>query len=469
MKKECGEKKERERRLGQGKWGGGRLGRSSQIKSSQIKSSHIKSNQVKTFRGQARAYLGGVAGKERRKRKRSMIRKAGGNFLALARGSCRIRPRPQTGRRWIESDATGGGASSNAEAASGKDLARFARRLQSALESPERDSIEISASLLEKMERSLPAAAAGAAVTAPDWVTLRSVCITAAVPFVGFGFVDNFVMILAGDYIDLTLGVTLGISTLAAAALGNLVSDLGGVYAGGLIERGSMRLGFAPPRLSYEIMNHPATKRAEYFGNAIGVAIGCLLGMLPLWFIDANQASKLKRQEELSVLFQAVFDEVHELLDAERGTLFLIDEESNGGEGELWSTHGAEGEIIRVPLGEGIAGKVAKTGVMMNIKNAQSSPFFYRSIDEMTGYKTRSVLCMPIFGQNGTISGVVEIVNKRDGGSFDEHDEQLLEAFCSHIGIAVQNVGRDDRADLLEALRLCKAQKKYLEEIDKML
>ena len=84
----------------------------------------------------------------------------------------------------------------------------------------------------------------------------------------------------------------------------------------------------------------------------------------------------------------------------------------------------------------------------MNIKNAQSSPFFYRSIDEMTDTR-RSVLCMPIFGQNGTISGVVEIVNKRDGGSFDEHDEQLLEAFCSHIGIAVQNVGRMT-ADLLE-------------------
>jgi tRNA-specific adenosine deaminase 1 len=53
---------------------------------------------------------------------------------------------------------------------------------------------------------------------------------------IGFGFMDNFVLIIAGDYIDSTLGVTLGISTMCAAALGNIVSDLCGVPAGNYVE-----------------------------------------------------------------------------------------------------------------------------------------------------------------------------------------------------------------------------------------
>jgi Transmembrane protein 65 len=51
-----------------------------------------------------------------------------------------------------------------------------------------------------------------------------------------FGTCDNAILILAGEYIDLTLGVTMGISTMAAAALGNLVSDVAGVGLGGVVE-----------------------------------------------------------------------------------------------------------------------------------------------------------------------------------------------------------------------------------------
>ena len=67
----------------------------------------------------------------------------------------------------------------------------------------------------------------------PSWADLRLLALAASIPFIGFGFVDNAVMILAGDYIDLTLGVSLGISTLAAAGLGNLISDVLGVGLGG--------------------------------------------------------------------------------------------------------------------------------------------------------------------------------------------------------------------------------------------
>ena len=72
---------------------------------------------------------------------------------------------------------------------------------------------------------------------------LMLVALESAIPFVGFGFVDNAVMIVAGDYIDVTFGVVLGISTIAAAGFGNLVSDVMGLGFGGVIETWAAKLG----------------------------------------------------------------------------------------------------------------------------------------------------------------------------------------------------------------------------------
>nr|CAH8875456.1 unnamed protein product [Trichobilharzia regenti] len=58
---------------------------------------------------------------------------------------------------------------------------------------------------------------------------LKLVVAGSCLPFIGFGFLDNAIMIIAGEYIDLTFSAMLGISTMAAAGLGNLVSDLFGI------------------------------------------------------------------------------------------------------------------------------------------------------------------------------------------------------------------------------------------------
>ena len=63
-------------------------------------------------------------------------------------------------------------------------------------------------------------------VEKPTKDQLRLVFLNSAIPFIGFGFIDNVIMILAGDLIDVKLGVVMGISTIAAAGLGNLVSDM---------------------------------------------------------------------------------------------------------------------------------------------------------------------------------------------------------------------------------------------------
>jgi hypothetical protein len=99
-----------------------------------------------------------------------------------------------------------------------------------------------------------PAAAAvpAAKVMPPTTQELKLVALQVALPFIGFGFVDNFIMIIAGDYIDLTLGVSLGISSMAAAGIGNTISDIAGLGLGNVIEDFCARLGLPVPALTSE-------------------------------------------------------------------------------------------------------------------------------------------------------------------------------------------------------------------------
>lgn len=71
-----------------------------------------------------------------------------------------------------------------------------------------------------------------------------------AVPFIGFGFLDNFIMISAGDYIEHVFGTLFCLSTMAAAGLGNTISDVVGIGSAHYIERGCEIIGLRPPKLS---------------------------------------------------------------------------------------------------------------------------------------------------------------------------------------------------------------------------
>lgn len=70
------------------------------------------------------------------------------------------------------------------------------------------------------------------------------------VPFVGFGFLDNFLMIIAGDYIEGSIGVYFCLSTMAAAALGNTVSDVFGLWLATYVEQFCRFVGIRPPELT---------------------------------------------------------------------------------------------------------------------------------------------------------------------------------------------------------------------------
>ncbi len=123
-------------------------------------------------------------------------------------------------------------------------------------------------------------------------------------------------------------------------------------------------------------------------------------------------------------------------LGADRGTVYLVDDLK----GELWSkvAQGDKLAEIRLPLGKGIAGHVAKTGEIINIPDAYADPRFNPEVDKATGYRTRNMLCMPLKNKDGKIIGVFQLLNKT-GGPFDDSDVQFIEALSAHASVAIEN------------------------------
>ncbi|EDQ90837.1 uncharacterized protein MONBRDRAFT_23897 [Monosiga brevicollis MX1] len=119
------------------------------------------------------------------------------------------------------------------------------------------------------------------------------------VPMIGFGFCDNFIMIAAGESIDASIGSTFHISTMAAAGLGNLISDVVGLGLSNTIERFSHRLGIPDPELSDNQREHKHTRWTSSIFSMLGIILGCLLGMVPLLLFDEDKKEAKKLFNEL--------------------------------------------------------------------------------------------------------------------------------------------------------------------------
>mmetsp|Transcript_28305 Transcript_28305/g.70054 ORF Transcript_28305/g.70054 Transcript_28305/m.70054 type:complete len:235 (+) Transcript_28305:32-736(+) len=131
----------------------------------------------------------------------------------------------------------------------------------------------------------------------PSIRQLTFVAIASGVPFIGFGFMDNSIMIVAGEAIEVNIA-SLGCTTMCAAALGNLVSDVFGVGLAGYIELLAKRMGIRDPLLTPYQMKLGVVRWASSLGAAIGVSIGCVLGMFPLlFFADNEEEEKAKKPE----------------------------------------------------------------------------------------------------------------------------------------------------------------------------
>ncbi len=139
---------------------------------------------------------------------------------------------------------------------------------------------------------------------------------------------------------------------------------------------------------------------------------------------------------DLDKLLNLILEAATSSIDADRGTVYLVDAVKK----ELWSKvlQGQNMAEIRLPVGKGIAGVVGETGKTINIPDVYEDERFNPDFDKKTGYRTKSMLCMPMKDKDAKIIGVFQLINKKDG-VFTEDDEEFIDAFSTHASIAVEN------------------------------
>ncbi|MDR1327128.1 MAG: HD domain-containing protein [Heliobacteriaceae bacterium] len=141
-------------------------------------------------------------------------------------------------------------------------------------------------------------------------------------------------------------------------------------------------------------------------------------------------------QTDINVLLTLIAEETKTAMDADRCTVFLLDKYSN----ELWSmvALGMDNQEIRFPADSGLAGYVVQTGETVNIADAYNDGRFNKDVDSKTGYRTKTILCMPIKNNNQEIIGAFQVLNKNEG-VFTKGDEDLLIAIGGSASIALEN------------------------------
>ena len=139
-------------------------------------------------------------------------------------------------------------------------------------------------------------------------------------------------------------------------------------------------------------------------------------------------------------ILKIIMQRISELIRAKNWTLYLLDPETQELCFEL--VVGLEKEVLahtRMKLGEGIVGSAALTGEPVLVpEDAQHDPRFSKRVDEMTGFTTRSLICLPLKVQDSVI-GAIEIVNPEDPSLFEESSMPVLSFLADYVSIAITN------------------------------
>jgi len=170
--------------------------------------------------------------------------------------------------------------------------------------------------------------------------------------------------------------------------------------------------------------------------------------------LDLSKA--LGSEIDLDALLGVILEKASSVVEAERTSIFVFDQERN----LLWTrlAQGLGTTTIELPIGSGVAGDVARTQKLANIADAYSDARFNAESDLRTGFRTRSILAAPVLSSTGRLLGVVESVNKMNADRFDAHDVTLMVAVASHVAAAMERathtVSQLENERLSEALKL---------------
>ncbi|MHB0972342.1 MAG: sensor domain-containing diguanylate cyclase [Thermoanaerobaculia bacterium] len=164
-------------------------------------------------------------------------------------------------------------------------------------------------------------------------------------------------------------------------------------------------------------------------------------------FLERQKATfSLRSEFDLDVVLMQILQKAYEFVPSESGSILLDDpvrKRANRKDNDLVfiSTFGDGSEQLigqRLSARDGIAGKVYQTGVPYLSPDVATDENFFGKIDEQTGFKTHSIVCVPIY-IGKTVCGVLELINRSDGRVFTSRDLTLLEIFAGYTSFTLQN------------------------------
>ena len=160
-------------------------------------------------------------------------------------------------------------------------------------------------------------------------------------------------------------------------------------------------------------------------------------------------AGEWYRTREMQTLLEQMAKAATRLLDADRASIFLWDRASHSLIGR--PALGVKGGELRVADDRGVVGRVLQSGEPARVDSTTQPEIIDHTVDKQTGYRTRTLLCVPMQTRSGERFGVFEVINKKHSGSFTQDDQEALIELAAHAAVALENA--QDRQKLMAANR----------------
>jgi GAF domain-containing protein len=176
-----------------------------------------------------------------------------------------------------------------------------------------------------------------------------------------------------------------------------------------------------------------------------------LRALSALYYVSQN----ITPEVDVLMLMGEIMDAALGVVRAGDGSLMLTDEES----GDLVFTvvRGAAADRLvgyRLPRGKGIAGWVAQHRQAQIVRDVRRDPRFYAQVDEALGFSTRSIVCVPVYLDDGRVLGVIEVLNKLADGEFSQDDLNLILIVAQLAATAMRRAERAIEAAEREQRRI---------------
>ena len=144
-------------------------------------------------------------------------------------------------------------------------------------------------------------------------------------------------------------------------------------------------------------------------------------------------------QDLFDAVLEATVNKMVQIMHADRGTIYFVDKEAGMLRSRIATGDGTRRISIETGIENSLAGQVVVSGKPANVEDAYTSPFFNPQFDKASGYRTRSMLCMPILDAAGQIFAVGQIINRQHQQRFTGDDEEMFSIFAGPLGVILES------------------------------